>query len=359
MPPRELSKDDVRFVLQSAVLAPSADNRLPIRFRITNGAIAVRFAGASLPRPRGYREMLLLLSVGALAENAVVGASQIGKRLRIEVPPDLRSELPLLTLASTGETTTPDPLYEQLERRQTNRSVIFRGPPLSTTEGQAIVKDCALPEGDLHWLNNRATRASVVQHMTRAEAERFRNPTLHEELFSAIRFDVGWRTSCSDGLPPGALQIEAPARPLFQLLRHWPIARVANRLGTARVFGIRSCRLPCSLAPDLGAVTVERLDTDALVQAGRMFQRIWLELSRLGRVLQPLPAGALYALPEARNEGVPQPLQRELADAWHRLFDGRHPVMFFRSGRAQPSKVRAERLPVEAHLDDASEAIGN
>lgn len=358
MPLRGLSESDLRYVLQSAVLAPSADNRLPIRFRIDDAGIAVRFTGPSRPRPGGYRELLLLLSLGALAENAVIAASRIGKRLAVEAPAALRYGEPLLTLAPTDETVAPDPLLEQLARRHTNRRVVFRGPPLSAAERRAIEDASAVGSGcGLGWLNDPPARAFAVRRMTRAETERFRNPVLHEELFSAIRFDVGWSTSCADGLPPGALQVEAPARPLFALLRRWPVARFANRFGVHHVFGVRSCRLPCMLAPDLGAITVERLDARSLVKAGRSFQRVWLELTRLGRALQPLPAAALYALPEAAHEGVPEALQRHLNDSWDNRFDGRHPVMFFRTGTAKPPRIRTERLPLEQYLEERQSPV--
>lgn len=64
----------------------------------------------------------------------------------------------------------------------------------------------------LVWLDESARRRQALRLMRRAGTERFRNRTLHEELFSAIRFDVGWRATCPEGLRPGALGVEPPLR---------------------------------------------------------------------------------------------------------------------------------------------------
>lgn len=350
MPVHRLSESALRFVLESAIRAPSADNRLPIRFQTGGDAIEIHAAEA-LPRSGGYRELLLLLTLGAVAENAAIAASRSSVGLAVQACAPLQPGAPLLRLVPSQDSVAPDPLHEQLDQRHTNRRVVFRGPALSAAERREIETNVpATADCHLRWIG-QSSRALVIREMTRAETERFRNRTLHDELFSAIRFDVGWHASCPEGLPPGALQIELPARPLFALLRRWPVARVANRLGAHHVFGLRSCRLPCRLAPDLGVLTVDRRDVASLVQAGRSFQRTWLELTRMGRVLQPLPAAALYALPEATSEGVPEPLQRRLANAWDREFRGEHPVMFFRAGKAVKPEVITGRRTLETYLD--------
>lgn len=356
MPLRKLNEGELRFVLESAIRAPSADNRLPIRFRVDEDAIEIR-AAEELPTAGGYRELLLLLTLGALVENAHIAASTLNHRLTVTLPQRLEAGMPLLRLTPVDGPVAADPLHTQLEQRHTNRRVVYRGPPLSTAERKAIAQSTErTPAARITWIEG-ASRRFVIRQMTHAETERFRNRVLHAELFSAIRFDVGWNAGCPEGLPPGALQVEAPARPLFQAFRHWSIARAGNRFGAHHIFGLRSCRLPCMLAPDLGVVTVDRRDIESLVQAGRCFQRIWLELTQLGRVLQPLPAAALYALPEARGEGVPERLHQRLEGAWQQEFDGQTPVMFFRSGKAKPAQITTGRLPVEVYLDGSSPTV--
>ena len=187
--------------------------------------------------------------------------------------------------------------------------------------------------------------------MRRAETERFHNQQLHEELFSAIRFDVGWHRACEEGLPPGALGVEPPLRGLFALLRHWPVMRLANRIGAYHVLGLRSCYLPCRLAPNLGLLAVKKTDTASVFEAGRAFQRLWLTATLQGRVLQPMPASALYALDGSTEEGIPNRLQQALKAGWQACLGGSIPLMLFRMGMAIPSSIKAGRPQPEVESD--------
>ncbi len=64
-----------------------------------------------------------------------------------------------------------------------------------------------IPGTELLWLDTAERRRKALQLIRWAEAERFRNPTLHEELFGSIRFDVGWHATAPEGLPPGSLEL--------------------------------------------------------------------------------------------------------------------------------------------------------
>lgn len=207
------------------------------------------------------------------------------------------------------------------------------------------------PACQLVWLDEPARRKQVLRLMHRAETERFHNRLLHEELFSAIHFDVGWHATCPEGLPPGALGVEPPLRAFFALLRHWPIMRLANLLGAHHMLGWRSCDLPCRLAPHLGLLAVRHNDNQAVFDAGRVFQRLWLATTSQGRVLQPMPASALFALGGARAEGIPADLQRDLAEGWKTSLCGDTPLMLFRIGLAQPSPIVTGRRVLGDYLE--------
>jgi hypothetical protein len=139
-------------------------------------------------------------------------------------------------------------------------------------------------------------------------------------------------------------------RPLFALLRHWPVMRLINMIGAHHMLGWRSCDLPCRLAPHVGLIAVKNIDTQSIFDAGRAFQRLWLVATQHGRVLQPMPASALYALKGGRAEGIPANLQRELSDGWKQSLDGAIPLMVFRMGYAKPSSIIAGRRRVEDYL---------
>ena len=342
--------DVLRAILESAVLAPSADNQHRIRFKLDQNTIRVTYLASALPPSGGYKRALVLMSLGALAENLAIAASRFGIRAVTTLCPDPNQPDWVLQIQLQHDQAEVDLLWHSIPLRHTNRRVLFRGPGMSETERNELdAAALAFPACQLRWLDDPAKRNYALRLMRLAETERFRTRQLHEELFSAIRFEVGWRESCPEGLPPGALGVEPPLRPAFALLRHWPVMRLANLLGVHYMMGWRACDLPCRLAPHLGVLTVKRSDDQSVFDAGRTFQRVWLAATSHGRVLQPMPASAIFALEGAGVEGVPVATQQRLVDGWKTSMDGAIPLMLFRMGFAKPLAVAAGRAEVDAY----------
>lgn len=346
-----INPESLRFILGSAIQAPSADNQHRIRFDLTENAIRVRYTNAELPPQGGYRRVLALLSLGAVSENLTIAASRLGVRAETVLFPDPAQPNWIMQVCLHPGQAEVDSLWQAIPLRHTNRRVHFRGPKMSDAErGELNTATQAYPSCQLIWLNDPPQRDQALRLMRRAETERFRTRQLHEELFSAIRFDEGWQTACPEGLPPGALGVESLLRPFFALLRHWPVMHVANLLGMHHLLGWRACDLPCRLAPHLGLLAVKNPDTQTVFDTGRAFQRLWLKVTKQGRVLQPMPASALFALEGARMEGIPANLQQDLAEGWKASLGGAIPLMLFRVGFAKESPITAGRRKIEDYL---------
>lgn len=345
-----LTDEQLEFVLQSAILAPSADNLHRVRFKRDGDALSILSSEQGLPRQDSYRLVLDLLSLGAVVENVATAAGRFGFGTAASLLPEPSSPRLLTQIRFEQRDSDPDstPLWPAIALRHSNRSLRFRGPALSGDERMRLARaiEC-FPDCSLDWLDQPERRRSVLDLMHRAESERFRNRLLHQEMFSSIRFEAGWRSSTTEGLPPGALGIEPPLQPFFRMLRHWPILRAANALGAHRMLGFRAAALPSRIAPDLALLAVKSLDNRSLFDAGRVLQRTWLGLTQMGRVAQPLPAAALYALPSASHDGIPHHLQLHLANRWRHELPDAIPVMVLRIGRARTPRVVAGRPPVD------------
>ncbi|CAG9933475.1 hypothetical protein [Candidatus Nitrotoga arctica] len=347
----KLDQEQLNFVLESAILAPSADNHHRIRFQFVDNTIRVYYTQAELPPQGGYKQVLALLSLGAVSENLTIAASRFGIGTETVLSPDPTQPDLIMQIRLKADQAEVDPLWPCIPLRHTNRRVHFRGPRMTDAERSELDAARTYPACQLVWLDEPIRRRQALRLMRQAETERFHNRILHEELFSAIRFDVGWHRACSEGLPPGALGVEPPLRAFFALLRHWPIMRLANLLGAHHMLGWRACDLPCRLAPHLGLLTVKNTDNQSVFDAGRSFQRLWLAATSQGRVLQPMPASALYALDGARAEGIPAKLQYDLAEGWKSSLGGAIPLMLFRIGFAKPSLVVTGRREASDYVD--------
>lgn len=346
-----VNQDTLRFILGSAILAPSADNQHRVRFQVDQDTLLVNYTESPLPSPGGYKRALALLSLGALAENLAIAASRFGMRAETVLFPDPAEPQRIMQIRLQPDLAAADPLWQSIPLRHTNRRVFFRGPRLTRMERDELEAAARVyPACQLLWLDEPARRRQALQLIRRAETERFHTRLLHDELFSAIRFDTGWRTASTHGLPPGALGVEPPFRGLFAMLRHWPVMRLANLLGAHYLLGWRASELPCRLAPHLGLLAVRNFDDQSAFEAGRTFQRIWLTATNQGRVLQPMPASAIFALGGAGAEGIPAELQRSLAEGWKAAVGEGIPLMLFRMGFAKPLPIAAGRGEIGSYL---------
>lgn len=346
-----LNREQLDFILKNALLAPSADNHHRIRFKLEDDNILIHHT-EDIPLQGGYKRALALLSLGAVVENLAIAAQRFGLDSQAKLISDPSQPRLTIQIRLLPGQAAVDPLWQAIPLRHTNRQGFFHGPPISPMERSELESTVApYPCSQLIWLDEPAQRNQALRLMRRAETERYRNRMLHEELFSAIRFDIGWHSTCPEGLPPGALAVEPPLRPLFAALRHWPAMRLAKLFGAHYILGLRSCYVPCRLAPNLGTLAVKISDNQSIFDTGRAFERLWLKLTSQGRVLQPMPASALYALDGVEAEGIPKTLRRELKQAWETCAPGHIPLMLFRIGFAKTSLILTARRPVKDYLD--------
>ena len=339
----------VRDILRAGVLAPSADNHHRLRFQPTSDGVFIWSEPGRLGQLTGYKRTLDLLSLGTVIENIVLRASAHHLSSSIELfsnnKPDLVADIKFQPTRCE-----PDPLHKAIPIRHTNRR-FFKGLPESSDTLQKITDSAIItPECSLTWLDTPEQRGKVLRLIRLAEGERFRNPILHTEMFESIRFDVGWHQICTDGLAPATLEVERALRPLFKLMRHWPIMRLMNILGLASQLGWRAGDLPCRFAPHIGVISALSLADNDQIMAGRVFQRTWLSAAQRGLALQPMPASALYAQKTSIDQGISAKLQRQLQEGWNYLGHEKTPVVLFRMGHAEPPTVVSGRQSLDYYL---------
>lgn len=341
-----LSPAEIKVLAEAALAAPSADNS--IHWRIHFDGLQARIHTPDLGTLASTRRRLDLISLGGVVESLRIQGSELGLHLAFQWHAD-RPTAPL-SLNFTRRPDLPrDPLAAHLGARHSNRAPLYRGPKLSNAQ-QSLINDelGTINEARLTWLDASDQRARAAALIQRAEVERFRNQELHAELFSAVRFDLGWNETCSEGLPPGSLAVGMLERPGFKLMRFWSVQRAFNLLGVHHALGLRSAGLPARTSPHLLVLGAIGSEPEAAVASGRALLRAWTRANALGLAAQVLAASPLYALPAAT--AVPEPLQKVLASGWRFLVPDSIPFIVLRLGRAAPPSIRAGRPPAEAAI---------
>jgi hypothetical protein len=345
-----------RAIVAAALRAPWADNRPALRFECRDGALDWQLTGTQDDLP--HRRWLALVACGAALENARLCAASLGLRLVHATAPDAAQ--PALVarsrIASSLDAAAADlELAAQIERRCTNRR-FYRRDRLAPAAESSIA---AAAGPSWRWLGGDARRRALTA-LRVAEAERFRRPRLHQELFDAIRFDVGWSATATQGLPPGALEIERALRRPFAWLRHPRVMGALTAFGVPAVLGLRAADLPCRLAPRL-AMIVDEAEIDAdderglALAAGRALQRGWLAAAAQGVAMQPLAAVGALLRQRAGDGWVNAGTQQRLRELLAETSSGAAPRavhLFVRMGYARPPTVVTSRADVDSALSD-------
>jgi hypothetical protein len=330
-------------IVESGILAPSADNNHVFRFDLDGNAINLWPSPEFASTRERHRLILGLLSLGAVVENMSLRANELGFDTRIDWPPTSSKFVGRIAqLTFTPGIPDANNLASAIPARHTNRRM-FSGPALTDIEMAALTQEVGRSNTvQLIWLKGNERRR-VHGLVWRAESERFLRKSLHSEIFSSIRFDLPWNSTADSSIPPGALEIELPMRPLFKALRHWWLMRLLNWLGFHRLVGARAGWLPCWQAPSLAVLATSLLPEEGAVEVGRAFERIWLRSTLLGLALQPLAASAILTLQHDTDSGATRELRAALNDGWRALVPAATPMMVFRVGRAVEPTIRSGR----------------
>ena len=343
----------LRAMLHAGLQAPSAENQHFLRFELGTDDVRLVSTDTSTWNALPHRRVLALIAYGAVVENISLRAGRLGLVQHTRCFPDPKRPDVIVQMHWEPSPGQGDALADGIDQRHTNRR-FYRREPAAPAALQRLADAAAGASGTcLRWLAAPADRSLALRTMRLAESERFCRKALHEELFSAIRFDAGWKRSTDQGLPPGALEIEPPSRAAFAALRHWPLMRGCAALGMHHVLGLRAADLPCRFAPHIGIVCCRADDAPrAAFEAGRALQRAWLAATLEGLAFQPMAAAVALAHQRPGNGWVSAAAQQRIRDGLVQLAGGRNdlPFMLFRLGRAVAPTVATQRPPLDRFI---------
>lgn len=330
-------------LMRAALLAPTADNRPVCYLAWVDNCLEISDRG-DFTHGETHRQVLAWMALGTMLTNLSVRANHLGFQSEIEwLQPVRRGDSVVKVAFRTAASKPDDGLDGALSLRCSNRRMDFRGLPLdSAQKAQLEIEVGAIHGTTLHWFDEGASRKKALALIRRAETERFRVRSLHRELFESIRFDAGWSTATTTGIPPGALGLPWIERLGFPAFRHWPVQRIANLLQAHRILGWRAADLPCRLSPHLGVISVRANSPHPAARAGQALQAVWLRATEYRMAFQVFAAAPLYAM---EGLGLTDPsLQRSLQVGWSELCGNDKVFVSFRLGHAPDPAVKAGRL---------------
>ncbi len=344
-------EQDIEIILAAGIKAPSADNSQPWQYEFDGHNLKL---WADKKRSGGIsdeRYVLTDLALGATIENMCIQASALGYTTNVSYFPDELQVMHVATLSWVVSESQDSQLAQAIPRRHCDRRFPWKGPVTKEHKLALVQQARKFQHTDLLWLDAPEKRRIGLALLAQAEALRFRTQALHQELFSSIHFEIGWKKIAPEGLSPATLAIESLVRPIFSRLKSWSLMKKLAFLGMDKMLGFRAAALPARLAPGLCILTTRSIDRTGVIDAGRALQRVWLQATHEGLSAQPFAASGIYTLGfiPLSKEALPQ--LKSMKDLMKSLCGEQHGLLVLRIGFAPAtSPPKSGRRPLEAFL---------
>jgi nitroreductase len=336
-------QDGNRRPLRGAILAASPHNTQPWLFEVFDDAIAVyadraRHLGSFDPFRREMH-----LGLGCAIENFVCAARRFGFATDVQ-PADGRLELspgpqPVLAarIAVTASQPSPDPFFDAIPRRHTNRGP-YRETPIPLERLQRLTDLVSSPTVRLVLVTDAAARREFGALIVKATEQIVADPDMSMDSFRWIRTGKRDVLAHRDGVTidtSGTSRLITVAAKMLpdpsaaRIDRIWLETTRAVHTATASVFGMILIR--------------DRMNMAQSIAAGRAWQRLHLAATAQGIAAQPLnqPVEMIDRHQMLGRQDEFAPALGELARA-----SGWEPTFAFRLGYAEREAPRAPRRPV-------------
>lgn len=347
-----IPKQDIDIILKAAVQAPSGHNYQPWKFKILDDAIVFQNAPENDTTVYNYQQRGSMVAHGAALENAVIVAESLGYACTVEVHSEDTDTVATLHLVK-GEGTGRASLAPFIEKRTTNRKP-FTGEKMSSTLAQvsALPPDISTsavlfeesPEGIARIGDAWGTNDWLV----------FNERVVHDALFGHIVWGADVEREVKKGLFIDTFELPPPVRGMFNILKHWPVAKVFGIIGFGNVAAKQNAENVYTKTSAIGAIMAPDFSRHSLIQAGRALQHLWLKATAQNLSMQ-LVMGAYYISLRAEDDKDLQlsaEARKKLSSAKKTILETFPstelvPIVLFRIGKGEtPSALSSKRAPV-------------
>lgn len=353
-------KEDMLKLLTAGIMAPSADNMQPWKFRIGDDFLELFLDQSQLGHFFDPAEVATAMGCGALIENIDHYAQQMGFQMRVDhqAAEDAKPYVSL-RFSPASEQGLENNLSNEVFSRCTDRGLYDRRQKIGANEKTALQDSVNQAENfTLSFYDHPDQRKKIIKTVYGADTIRFSHEKVHQDFYHVLRFGEKAEQT-REGLAQSTLGIEFFFIPVLKALRSWKVTRFLNKsVGLHHLMALRGVWLPMVYSSSLVSITHSG-PADYLL-FGRIMERFWLQATAAGLSVQPLGAFPLFLARVKMLEGEGfsdaeiaklNNLEQLFASATPGYQVGRDQlVMLFRLGFAKRPPNRSLRRPVDSFL---------
>lgn len=348
----------IKKIIEAAILAPSGENCQPWRFEIVGQKILLFNCPERDQSAYNWEQRASMVSHGAVIENMVITARQLGQTLDIKLFPDPAGQPDLVATfdvrALEGGEKSSDPLYLYLEKRCTNRRPYEASASLSSEE-QRDLEAGSGGGATITLLNDKIKINEIATAASVGEKVLFENRRLHDFFFAHVSWTKQEDEEKRAGFYIETLELPLPAKVGFKLFKHWSVLNIANKIiGASKVVAKENAK-NYSASAGFGAVSVNSKRPEDFIAIGRALERAWLTATKIGLSFQPV-TGVIWfqrRLENGEGDWFSENHKNLIQDSYRKIFStfglkqNQVLAMMFRVGRSAPPSARSLRFPLD------------
>ncbi|MBI4358220.1 MAG: hypothetical protein HY584_02880 [Candidatus Omnitrophica bacterium] len=351
-----MKSEELHAILQKGILAPSADNLQPWKFKLAQDHVDLFLDPQRVKNFCDEGLFAPYLSAGALIENIRVASSYTGYWPSPSYFPLKSDPLFVASIFFSPITQKGHAHYAVLEKRNTNRRFYDASRKVDRSIFTKLDKIVESEKGfKLHWFRkNEPSYKKLSRLVGAADQLRFESERLHEEFVQILRLNQSDAQKTSDGLDVKTLEAGPGAPLLFHLLSSWKRLSFLNLFGMSRLFNCYA-QLQMWSAQAAGLIVAPSHEPIHYVQGGEVMQKMWHEATVEGLSVQPMEALPIFIdnlnLTEGRDFTASQRARLERLKSEFLSLVGINEqnglILLFRIGYSRQPSARSLRRPLE------------
>ncbi len=348
-----LSAAEINSLIEAGSSAPSSGNDQPWLFVNSGNSIYIFHELERTFSFGDYNDIASLQSIGAAIENIYQRSKNLGFDCKIEYLKDPNIRVVARLIFSKSKELKTSPWANYIDSRITNRSICAREEieqPKITSLSEAAM---SIPGFKISFVNSIEDRNKLGQMIGTCDLFRIYNEQGHFDFF---RREMRWTEEEAQekrvGMNINELEIDPSLVPAIRMLEDYSVVKTLESVDGGKGFQMVS-KSAAMEASAFGLICAENLDSETLLEAGRSWERLWLEATRLEICLHPM-VSPLYMFPRIESgEGFSAERVEELKEIKQQLLEifamdpQMEPLFMFRIFKSDKKPKKSYRLEKE------------
>jgi tRNA A37 threonylcarbamoyladenosine dehydratase/nitroreductase len=356
-----LSDDQIRNLVSTAMLAPSAGNNQPWKWFSHQGKLFLFHDEKHSVSWGDFDNITSNISFGAAIETLRIATNENGLEVKPIYFPNKENKRLIASFDFQDKSADlyTENLSDAIGLRMTNRKA-GNGKPLGAETIHLLNNITVLGESEakLDIIEDKEQITKIADIVSKVERIRFLYPQGHHDFYTK---EVRWTDAdvhgTRDGLDIRSLELSESDKTGLIVASEPGVINLLNDWGGGAAFEKLSNKAIIS-SSGIGLISMPTYNAESIVKGGEAVQRVWLKANKEGLTFHPISAPLFlfarlnYGNGEELTEGMITELgdlQKELKEIFPTL-EARHGIFMFRLSYADEASVRSVRRTLEDTL---------